>query len=72
MDLLGGSARSREWSSYTAYQLGWFELSGIGYARYDELPERIRAVTLDDVQRVAAKYLQEHIVSIVTPATGDG
>ena len=61
---LEGYAERADW---TAYWLGWFEVAGAGYAEYYELPDRLRAVSLDDVHRVAQRYLQNHITSIFTP-----
>ncbi len=46
------------------------ELYGLGYDFYRQLESRYRAVTLDDIQRVARKYLasQPHAVVVVRPA----
>lgn len=65
--ILREHAASGETADLTAYWLGWFELAGAGYAWHDEMPARFRAVSLDDVHRVARRYLQKHITSILTP-----
>ena len=44
------------------------ELYGLGYDHGDKLDERIKAVTLDDVKRMATKYLTIPVVTVVTPA----
>ena len=40
---------------------------GAGYALGEAYPDRLRAVTAADVQRVASQYLQHHVVSVLQP-----
>jgi zinc protease len=42
---------------YQAMQMGMLETIGLGWHKLDEYPERIRAVTAEQVQAVARKYL---------------
>jgi zinc protease len=46
------------------------ELYGLGFDHQQHLAEYINAVTLDDVRRVAKKYLTEPIIAVVTPEVG--
>jgi predicted Zn-dependent peptidase len=45
------------------------ELFGLGYDHFKRYPAKIEAVTVDDVLRVARKYitLDAYIISIVGP-----
>ena len=70
-EILRQHAGSEERAGVTAYWLGWFEVAGAGYAWHDEMPHRLRAVSLDDVNRVAQHYLQRHVTSILTPPADD-
>lgn len=54
-----------------ASQMALDELYGLGYDFGDKLAERVNAVTLDDVRRVAREYLTQPIVTIVTPKPQD-
>jgi zinc protease len=51
-----------------AAQAATDEIYGLGYAYDKSFDERIRAVTLDDVVRVAKKCLNNHIVVTASPA----
>jgi len=42
---------------YQAMQMGMLETIGLGWQKLDEYPERIRAITAEQVQAVARKYL---------------
>ena len=51
---------------YQAMQLGMLETVGLGWRKLDEYPERIRAVTPQQVQAVARKYLiDDHLTEAV-------
>ncbi|MDP9292272.1 MAG: insulinase family protein, partial [Verrucomicrobiota bacterium] len=53
-----------------AYASALDELYGLGYAHYRELKEKVNAVTLDDIKRVAAKFFHEqpNVIATVRPA----
>lgn len=42
------------------------ELFGLGYDNHDQFPQRIRAVAIDDVRRVARQRLSDCVVTITT------
>ncbi|MDX1824461.1 MAG: pitrilysin family protein [Thiohalomonadales bacterium] len=42
---------------YQAMQLGMLETIGVGWRKVDEYPEKVRAITAEQVQAVARKYL---------------
>ncbi len=43
------------------------ELYGLGYDAHEHYADRVNAVTLDDVKRVAREFLTHAIVTVVTP-----
>ncbi len=43
------------------------ELYGLGYDAYDKLADRINAVTLEEVKRVAKQFITHPIITVVTP-----
>lgn len=49
---------------YQAMQLGMLETIGIGWQKLDEYPEKIRAVTAEQIQAVANKYLVENQLTV--------
>ncbi len=54
-------------NSERAMQAALDELYGLGFNYRERFGERVRAVTLDDVKRMASKYLTIPTVAIVTP-----
>jgi zinc protease len=54
---------------YQAMQMGILETVGLGWQKLDEYPDRIRAVTAEQVQAVAKKYLvdDQSTVAILEP-----
>jgi zinc protease len=52
-----------------AYMTALDELYGVGYDEYLKVPETIRAVTLEEVKAVAAKYFNEtpEVIAVVRP-----
>ncbi len=56
-----------ETAAEQANDLGWYEMLGAGHQVDSHYPARMRAVTSEDVQRVAAQYLENYVVSIVQP-----
>jgi len=59
---------SRQTNSDVAMQAALDELYGLGYDYRNRFAERIGKVTLDDVKKIADRYLTTPIVSVVTPA----
>jgi zinc protease len=58
---------------YQAMQMGMLETVGMGWQTLDEYPERIRAVTAEQVQAVAEKYLIDDglTVAVLEPQSLD-
>jgi zinc protease len=54
---------------YQAMQMGVLETVGVGWQKLDDYPERIRAITAEQVQAVARKYLIDNglTVAILEP-----
>ena len=50
-----------------ASYLARYEALGLGYEYDERLPEELKAVTAEDVQAMAQKYLQNGTVFIVGP-----
>ncbi len=50
-----------------ARQAALDELYGLGYAYDDTFEARIEAVTLDDVVRVARRYLNNYVLATTSP-----
>lgn len=53
-----------------AYATALDELYGLGFDHYKKLKDQVRAVTMEDIKRVAAKYFenQPEVIAIVRPA----
>ena len=69
---IGSFTRRRETSSSRAFDIGWYEMLGAGYRLDTEYPDRLRAVTSEDVQRVAADYFSRfHVVSVLEPEASE-
>ena len=69
---IGSFIRRRETSASKAFDIGWYEMLGAGYQLDAEYPDRLRAVTAEDVQRVAADYFSRfHVVSILEPEASE-
>ena len=49
---------------YQAMQMGMLETIGLGWHKLDEYPDRVRAVTAEQVQAVARKYLVEDALTV--------
>jgi predicted Zn-dependent peptidase len=65
--IVGNYLIDHETAERRAWYLGWYEVLGVGTAMDEKYPQLIRQVTSDDVQRVAEKYLQTYIVSLLGP-----
>jgi len=50
-----------------AWFLGWYELLGVGYQYDEKYLEEIRAVTAEDILRVANKYFKDENIAIIAP-----
>jgi zinc protease len=59
---------------YQAMRLGMLETVGVGHEAYDAYREGVRAVTADDVQRVAQRYLVDRRLTVaqLVPEGVDG
>ncbi len=65
--VIGTHAITHEDLRSQAFNLGLYELLGVGYAYDARLPQVVAAVRAEDVQRVARLYLQHPTVGIVAP-----
>ncbi|WP_141612177.1 M16 family metallopeptidase [Litorilinea aerophila] len=65
---IGDYASAHETAERRAWYLGWYETLGVGVELDEGYPELLRAVTAEDVQRVARQYLQQYVVSQLGPA----
>ena len=55
--VVAGKVYERDSIFYQAMQLGTLETVGLGWQRMDEYADRVRAITAEQVQQVAKKYL---------------
>jgi len=63
----GRSLLSHQYSAQYAFDLAWYELSGLG-VKYDAaLPQAIDAITAEDIQRVARQYFTHYYLVVVIP-----
>ncbi len=67
--LIGGYEIGLQSVASQAADMATNELLGLGYDYYKKYPERIEAVTADDLMRVARKYitLDAYVISVVGP-----
>ena len=65
---LGDFVLRNETAEEISFDLGWYEMLGAGHQVDTDYPERIGAVTSEDVQRVATEYLDTYLVSVLQPA----
>ncbi len=65
--VIGNYRIDHEKTERRAWYLGWYETLGVGYQMDAQYPELIQAVTSDDVKRVAQKYLQNYVLSVLGP-----
>ncbi len=63
--MLGGFERSRETISSFSFLAGLDELYGLGYDYYKSYEQRVKDVTVEDVQEMAKKYLDLNKAVIV-------
>lgn len=64
---IGSFVLRRETAQRRAYDIGWYEMLGAGIELDATYPDRLRAVTAEDVQRVAETYLTTYVLSSVGP-----
>jgi zinc protease len=69
--LIGQDQIRNQSNESLAYRTALDELYGIGYDDYLTIPERISAVTLEQVKSVAARYFRDTsgVIAIVRPST---
>lgn len=65
--LLGSLSMDRRTNTRQAWYLAFFELAGVGYEFLERYAAAVEAVGVDDVQRVARKYLARPTIVIVRP-----
>ncbi len=63
----GSYALARQRARDRAFYLGWYESIGAGYGWDEEFPRKIVEVTIQDIRRVARRYLREMAVVVVEP-----
>ncbi|MCL6642825.1 MAG: insulinase family protein [Candidatus Bipolaricaulota bacterium] len=67
--VIGNYRIDHETAERRAWYLGWYETLGVGYQMDARYPELIQAVTSEDIQRVAQKYLQYYVLSVLGPGS---
>ncbi len=70
--IIAGEVYSRDSVFYQAMRIGVAETVGVGYATAREYLDGIRAVSAEDVQRVAREYLVEDRLTVATMEPADG
>lgn len=65
--VIGNYRIEHETAERRAWYLGWYETLGVGYQMDAKYPELLQAVTAEDIQRVAQKYLQYSVLSVLGP-----
>jgi len=65
--VIGNYRIDHETTARRAWYLGWYETLGVGSQMDARYPELIQAVTVEDIQRVAQKYLQNYVLSVLGP-----
>jgi zinc protease len=68
--LIGQDQIRNQSNESLSYRTALDELFGLGYDNYLSIPERINAVTLEDVRSIAAKYFRDAsgVIAVVRPA----
>ncbi|MCS7198298.1 MAG: insulinase family protein [Candidatus Bipolaricaulota bacterium] len=66
--VIGNYRIDHETTERRAWYLGWYETLGVGYQMDARYPELIQAVTSEDIRRVAQKYLQYYVLSVLGPS----
>ena len=65
--LLGSLAMDRRTNARQAWYLAFFELAGVGHEFLDRYAAAVEAVTAEDIQRVAGRYLADPTVAVLKP-----
>lgn len=65
--LLGNLAMDRRTNARQVWYLAFFELAGVGHEFLDRYAKAVEAVTLEDIQRVASRYLASPTVTVLKP-----
>ncbi len=65
--LLGQYALGKQTNAQIAQLLGWYEILGLGMEFDQVYPQKLQAITPEDLHRVALTYLSEPITSLVGP-----
>ena len=64
---LGDFILGHETAEERAFDLGWYAMLGAGPEVGIDYPSRVEAVTAEDIQLVASKYLETYVVSVLYP-----
>lgn len=65
--LLGSLAMDRRTNARQAWYLAFFELAGVGHEFLDRYRQAVEAVTPEDLQRAARRYLARPTVTVLKP-----
>ena len=65
--LIGNYALSHQRAKEQAYYLGWYEILEVGFEFDREYPEKIAAVSAEDVARAARKYFSKYALALLLP-----
>ena len=66
--ILGQHALGKQTNAQIAQTFGWYETVGLGIGFDTQFQERVSAVTIEETQAVADRYLVEPYISLVGPA----
>lgn len=64
--LIAGQVYKRDSIFGQAMEIGMMEMSGLSHKQIDRIIEKLRAVTVEEVQAVARKYFQEDNLTVAT------
>ncbi len=67
--IIGRYALAHEDLEAQAFYPGWYEVLGVGFEYDQQFPALVARVAPGDVLRVARRYLNNHVLAVVAPAT---
>ena len=65
--LLGNLGTDRRTNARQAWYLAFFELAGVGYEFVDRYVKAVEEVTVEDIHRVAQRYLERPTITVLSP-----